>query len=422
MNNLIGILLFYAKRIKKSKLIREEILKQTDKAIIESAHLLLRDYYYNKLIDNVENEAFSEMFFHASQALDIDSFNQWVSLEDSAGNNSPLDIMKKIQVAGEQNVLIQVIGNLINRYGLNDLDIQIVNIYIDIVHLGGDYERSVMLCDEFLGRISDTQKNTDQQLIKMRIRQIHHSMFFKSVNELIKSAKAIMGSTEIQKYPEEYNELLFLIGGNLGILSGDFVQASIWLEKSMEYAKTHNLIHFEQRTIRKQVDLLIHRDKEKIALEQINDYLPPGSAIDTRYKIYLTGSKGEAYRKLGELDKAYKCYDVVERKSSEYNLRGWKAHALMAKGIVRMMQSLYLEADNYYSEAESIYNKIQQRWGIINVNTAKILLDLYKGNNINSSLLEECRRDAVRMGYRYNIDLIDEINNKGKTYMQLFFL
>lgn len=404
------------------KLIRDEILKQTDKNIIESAHLLLRNYYYNKLSENLENEAFAEMFFHASHVLDIESFNQWIVLKDTSRNNSPIDIMKKMQVAGEQGVLIQVIGNLINQYGLNDLDIQIVNIYIDIVHLGGDYRRSVMLCDEFLGKFPDTRKNTDQQLIKMRIRQIHHSMFFKPVNELINSALAIMYSTEIQKYPEEYNELLFLIGGNLGILSGDFIQADIWLGKSMEYAKTHNLIHFEQRTIRKQVDLLIHDNKEKLALEQINDYLPQGSALDTRYKIYLTGSKGEAYRKLGELDKAYECYDVVEKKSSEYNLMGWKAHALMAKGIVKMMQSLYSEADNYFLEAETIYKKIQQRWGIINVNTAKILLDLCKGNGINYSLLEECRQDAVRMGYKYNIDLIDEINNKGKTYMQLFFL
>ena len=39
------------------------------------------------------------------------------------------------------------------------------------------------------------------------------------------------------------------------------------------------------------------------------------------------GVLGEIYRKIGEIDSAFKCYDMVEKKATEKHMNGWKPHA-----------------------------------------------------------------------------------------------
>jgi tetratricopeptide (TPR) repeat protein len=320
---------------------------------------------------------------------------------------------------------MQIINGILSDFGLKDILIDLVNIYIDIIHLGGDYEVAVNTCSQYLNQYTDDEIMADEQLIKMRIRKIHHSMFFVPVDELLREAEHIVGDVNIKEFPEQYNELLFLLGGNLGVLAGDLDYCTEWLEISMAYARKHEMDAFVHRTVRKQADILLAKNEYDAALTLIEGTITvdtPIEQVDTRYKIYLMGVLGEVYRKQGNLEKAYHCYDIVEKKSLENHMMGWQAHSYLAKGMVELQSGKNDEAYEHLNDALDIYKRIKQYWGIINAETAMILYNLKRGNNLIESFTRECLKEAERMHYTYNVDYLKKLLDGEISYLQLFFL
>jgi hypothetical protein len=408
-------------------LMRRGILEKTSESLIRQAHQTLLRYFSDKMGKDVVTKYVFGMFYHARKGLTIQEFNEWLDKPvNDKDKLTPIDGMKMQQERGEQRILMQIIEGVLTDYKeLPKLKIDLINIYIDTVHLGGDYERAVEICEKYLGQYTDENIFGDEQLIKMRIRKIHHSMFYMPVDGLIAEAKTILEGVNIQRYPEQYNELLFLLGGNLGLLYGDLEEASKWLAMSMDYAQKHGFDAFIHRTIRKQADILLALDDADGALNLINQTVTVDSTkddINSRYKIYLMGVLGEVYRKIGNLDFAWQCYDIVEKKSSENNLPGWKAHAYLAKGMVEMKRSNFSESETFLEAAFDIYKNINQQWGLINTEEAKILMNRLQGNPADKTEIEKCKKEAKRMHYQYNIKFADLLAGEEIPYLQLFFL
>ena len=57
---------------------------------------------------------------------------------------------------------------------------------------GGDYEAAVKTCKDYLNSYPEDEIIKDEGLCRMRIRQIHHSMFFTPVDELINETEKII--------------------------------------------------------------------------------------------------------------------------------------------------------------------------------------------------------------------------------------
>ena len=407
-------------------LIRKSILEKTPKQILERAHKILLEYFSEKFDDDIKTKYMFPLFYHARKCMSLDEFNKWlVTPVNTTLKLTPIKGMKKQQERGEQSVLIQIINGIRSEFDLNNLGIDLVNIYIDIVHLGGDYDIAVDICSKYLANYYTEEIENDQHLLKMRIRKIHHSMFFMPVNDLIDDAESIIPSVDAEKYPEEYNELLFLLGGNLGLLSGDFDYASNWLEQSMKYAKQNGMEAFVHRTIRKQADILLYKNDYKAALALVNQTIDKNSVIDdmnSRYKIYLMAVQGEIYRKQGDLETAWNCYEIVEKKCTENYMPGWQAHAYLAKGMVMCQEKKYDEAENYFERALVVYTKIKQKWGIINTKEAMLLLKKVKGEVLLRTEIDDCKRISEKMHYQYNVEFVDRLEKEDSPYLQLFFL
>lgn len=403
-------------------IVRDEVLKQAPVGLVHDVHISIRRYYQNVVRKQFDKRSFIEMFYHAQSSFNITEFIDWLFTEDLGITNKPIDIIYQVQKLGERSTLIQVIGALIKQYTLKALPIELVNVYIDIVHLGGNYESAVNICIGYLEDVSLEKRISDEQCIKMSVRQIHHSMFYKPVYPLITAAKEILTNSKAEDYPEIYNELLFLIGGNLGVLSGDFKEADIWLNKSMSYAIEHGLSDFVHRTTRKIVDLLIHSGKCEDAISMIEEFIPDETIVDSRYKIYLMGSKGEAYRKLGLYNDAYTCFETVDKCSTEASLPGWKAHALLGKGVIQINRENYDEAEDLFSRAYDIYSSSNHGWGIINTDTLSLLTQLKQGNELDLNIYNSALSRALNMEYKYNITVLKSLITKEPEYLQLFFL
>ena len=407
-------------------LIRENIIQKTPEATIIRAHERMLAYYSEQITKDDSIKNLLELFYHARKSKSVMEFNEWIQKPVGPGADLiPINMIKIHQERGEQNILLQLINGIRNDYELKELLIDLVNIYIDIVHLGGEYSTAVDICGRYLEHFDHDQIMADEQLLKMSIRKIHHSMFYMPVDDLIKEAEHILEDVNIKKYPEQYNELLFLLGGNLGVLSGNLDYCSHWLEMSMVFAKKHGLNSFMHRTIRKQADVLLARDKADEALALVTPIVSLESSLadlDSRYKIYLMGVLGEIYRKIGRIDDAYHCYDLVEKKATEQHMNGWKPHAFLGKGMVELKRGNYKEAGVLLEEALKIYGKINQEWGKINSLTAMYMLCGEMGRNIPENALETCRENARRMNYRYNEKILTDMINGERPYLELFFL
>lgn len=407
-------------------LIRQSISEKSSETVLQKAHLILLKYFSSKITSIVNTKQIIQLFYHARKALDLYEFDKWLkTCINESLTVSPLGIIKKMQERGEQSVLLQILNGIRTEYSLGELCIELVNVYIDIVHLGGDYQLAVHICDEYLSNYSTEAILSDKQLLKMSIRKIHHSMFFDPVDQLIEDANILVEKVDKKSFPEEYNELLFLLGGNLGVLSGNFENASKWLAKSIQFAENNNLETFKQRTVRKLADISLYKNDYATALDLVNSAVNKYSTIndiDSRYKIYLMAVLGEIYRKQDDLITAWNCYDIVDKKCSENYMPGWQAHSYLAKGMVRLQENNYEDADTLFSRAQIIYKKINQKWGILTVKEAYILLQKYRNGAILKSEIDECIVFSQRMHYQYNEQYAYKLVNEDKPYLQLFFL
>ena len=133
---------------------------------------------------------------------------------------------------------------------------KLLNLNIDITHLQGEYEKAVSLSEQYLKDYSEEEILKDGQLLHMAIRKIHHSMFWLPVDQLIQEAKKILDGIDKENFQSEVSELLFLIGGNLGVLSGDFREAKQWVGKSHAFAIEKKYKNDELRASRKVAELL----------------------------------------------------------------------------------------------------------------------------------------------------------------------
>ena len=409
---------FYIHRI-----LRKEMLKNIS---IERKKELNREflsYYSNKISEHAENKNVLEIFYHAKECMDNKEFNEWALLPLSKEIGTPLDILRKLQERGEQSILMHIFNHISQKYEAKEMLRDFINIHIDIVHLGAEYEKSVNIWENYLKKYTKSEIVNDKQLLKMNIRKIHHSMFFMPVKELIEKAEDLLEDINKEQYIDEYNEVLFLLGGNLGILSGNFQEAYKWISLSLEWAEQHKRETFMHRTIRKKAALMLFNNDYSTAMELVTNVISintPIDKIDTRYKIYLFGILGEIYRKQGDLDNAYHCFDIMGKKSTENHLLGWKAHSYLGKGMIQINRGNYDEGKLLLEMALKIYEDSRHKWGIINTNQAIFYMNKIQG--INTLNLNTYKEEAEKMGYNYNLNFANDLENKKNPYLQLFFL
>lgn len=277
-----------------------------------------------------------------------------------------IDFLKKMQRCGERTFLRFLLDKIVAVVGFDNIDLSTMQIYIDITHLGGEYQYAVELCEKYLQKFSDEEILNDREKLFLLIRKIHHSMFYAPVKGLINEALALVDRIDQEVFSKEYNELLFLIGGNLGVLSGNYTFAREWTEKSLEFSETKGLNDFKQRAVRKKADLLISSGEIDSALHLITQYVSLDREPESRYQIYLLSSLGECYRIQKDFDAAYNCFKKMLKYAQQYGIPGWVAHAYLGLSNLFADFAFYHDATEYLQKAKEIYQAIDQKWGLIN--------------------------------------------------------
>ena len=246
-------------------------------------------------------------------------------------------------------------------------------------------------------------------------------MFYRPVKRLIDDALELYVQ-ENGKFPIVVNELLFLIGGNLGVLYGDWTFVHKWLVKSEKYAKEHELVDYAKRTARKLADYYCQTGDYEIAKQILLSYIEPCYKINGRYEDYLVGALGNLYTCMGDYDEALECYESVLRYSTLKGIIGWSAHANLGIANINYRLGNLKEAVDFASRANSMYRQIKQEWGLI---MSEALLAACESRVGTAPIKVSCQKSlelARKMQYGACVEAIDDLCNSHNGYLKLYFL
>ncbi len=328
-------------------------------------------------------------------------------------NKACTAFFNRMQRLGERKYVSDIQELFRNRYGIQAFDKEMFETYVDIVHLGGDYREAVALYREYLSEYSPEEIYASPMLLHYRIRMIHHQMFFAPVGDLIEDALSLFSHMDPDRSPKDYNEMLFLLGGNLGVLSGDFRFAGEWLKKAEDYAARIGDRDFQIRAARKKADLLCMEGEPEKALKLIGRYVTLDSPVRSRYEIYLLGTLGETYRQMGELFKAFQAFEKLLKITKLKGLTGWQCHACLGLANTGASSGRGNRKDvaAYLSQAQDIYRKSDQAWGVINAEIVEYRL-IKRHGALDSEILERIRKTrdtAAGLQYRYETGILDAL-------------
>lgn len=270
----------------------------------------------------------------------------------------------RLQREGNTKFLLWIFDRAKETYGIESLGRNLISVYMDVVHMSGNYSAAVDLANQYLCGYPPHEIFEDEFLSMLNVRKIHHSMFFKPVQMLIDEALSLFAQNT-DRFPAVSNELLFLIGGNLGVLSGNWDFAKKWLDLSERYAIDHGLESFRARNARKIADYYCQLGDYEKGVQLILAHLPAHQIINGRYENYLIGALGNLYLCMGREDDALQCFDAVLKFSAASGITGWTAHANLGIANVNFKLGNLKEAADFASRANSSYRQIQQEWGLI---------------------------------------------------------
>lgn len=354
------------------------------------------------------------------------SWNMSVLLNALWRNSECTSFFNRLQRLGERKFVSDILEKLKDINGIRAFNNELFETYVDIVHLGGGYKKAVALYEDYLSSFSESEVHTDPTLLHYDIRRIHHSMFFAPVKDLVNESLDLLHHMDQDKTPKDYNEILFLIGGNLGVLSGDFAFAKEWLGKAERFANKIGDKDFQSRAARKKADLLCTDGAFEEAIKLINSYITLDSTPNTRYEIYLLGALAEAYRQMGNYDLAECAYNKLLEITLLKGLTGWQCHAYL--GLANLYvgtNSFDFEKSNKSLEmARKIYNKSEQAWGQINSDIVDLRIRQSLGK-LNAEEIEasiKVKEYATHLQYAYEVKALDAIINDQPLDYRLLFL
>ena len=379
--------------------VRDIVSASLDPSLRSRAHRMFSDYYDKAFSESGQYEQLYQMTFHKANHLDADSLTSWVS----AAIRPAID---EWRIKGERRKTYDLLQMLLETLDFDSLEAPLLSSYTDIVHLGGDYQRSVELIAEYLdGKTS--QKLDPQTLLYLQTRKLHHAMFYESAKDLLAEAIALRENCDYVA-SDAIVELDFLIGGNLSVLAGDFDCAKKWLEIARTEGHICGMANIEARIDRKLAETMLalnDLDATHSILGQHRKLLDKANEDLTRYEAYLIGTLGEYFRAIGDTIAAKSCFEKLLSITQERGMPGWEAHAFLAHALLDLQVGAYDNAFNFAGKAYALYSQTQHCWGIAN---SLIVLDALSSQATtahkappNQSAGLSAKEICQKMGYSY---------------------
>lgn len=402
-------------------LMREGLLHYIDESMIKEVNYLMASFYDEKLDRNdcfqdEFNIYLSENIYHYKKYLEKNKFSTWL-IEQRLG------VIKDLQLRGETRFLKDLMIDIYNYLGDSLISVDLFNILVDMVHLSGDYKNAVLMIDNYLKRYSINEIIQTSGLLQLYIRRVHHKMFYCPVNPLLDELVGLEKKIDKNKFTRQYNELLFMIGGNLGVLSGDYELSRKWLYKSIRFAQDNNFADYLCRSLRKYSDVLRIRKHYHFAQKICDMGIRIANQNNfNRYELYLQCTKADILRNQHKYNQAINVYNHAMIESTKLGINGWKAHVNLALAEIYIDLNRNEDAEAYLKVSENIYDKLGFEWGKLQVIIGRERFKLINGRGISNETIYNSIKKARELGYLKEYRVLNEILEGKNSINNLMFL
>lgn len=404
-------------------LMRESLRLDFDsKQIILCAQTILD--YYNEILSTVNDnycvdkieDYLSESLYIISENYNDYDYNNWLD------NICWLSI-KRLQLAASSAFLINFIETIQKKIHIQKIPLKILYVKIDMIHLQGNYKKAVSILEDILSNTNEKQILNSEELTYLDMRRIHHQMMYLPVPSLIKRILYLYENSQLNENSEVYGELLFMIGGNLGTLTGEYEFYRSYLYKALCIARKQNNIELLCRSIRKYCDYLKINNHlkyaEKLCLSALRKTDKHGLE---RYKLYLLCTLGDNYRVQKKYNESLKYFQKAKLLASKFNMKGWLGHVNIGIAFLYYQLSKIEQSLVYLMEAERYYILTDHSWGKLQVLVLKSFLAKKNNSNDLKNLVKQGIEISKYYSYKYEQKTFEYLNsdNHNIIYFLMF--
>ena len=313
-----------------------------------------------------------------------------------------LEPLHRLQVEASSQFVIDYVSRLEQKEDAQDIPKKIKYSKIDMTHIQGKYIEAVSMIDKLLSHINEEDINRDDEICYLYMRQIHHQMMFTPVSELINSIQRVVDRRE--KEDSLHIELLFMLGGNLGALGGDFKKSRRILFQAISLAIKLNDVVMLCRIYRKYADFLKERNHFSFAHQAIekatNIALKHGLE---RYLIYLMTARADILSSQGQFKEALDVFRMARSRAQIKNMEGWIGHTYLGEAKLHLSENNFDMCRKQLSTADSYYQVTNQAWGKIQVLILRSMLKKQQNDLSWSDELSTSSRLAEHFNYSYEL-------------------
>ncbi|MBY6199132.1 hypothetical protein [Vibrio hangzhouensis] len=404
------------------RLMRENLQSSISIKYKNKVHRLMLHHYQRFLHEakdstdhDILQKYLSESLYHSRNMYRGEELAEWLV------NDEILYVFKLLAKRGASKYLLEEFDKIRRNVKFSLLPEEYKAILIDMFHLRGDYRKAAEVIDNMLSDKENYDILNDDKASKLYIRKIHHKMFFEPVIPLIAQMKSFYTQVKKRSSLEVVNEIEFMIGGNLGVMTGDFDLSRKWLKACISgcrNSKNHTLL---VRALRKYGDALKGQGKLSRSLLFYDIAITTAEANKLeRYAIYLNCCKGDTLRLMGRFEEARSLLVDTRKRACSFNIVGWIAHCDLALACLNMDQNVPFEKE--IKSALKIYQKINQQWGLqnlyIRVYSQFDNTDLIKGLPSRCEVEQNC----IKLGYCYEVSMLRSFKDEQKRRFPLLFL
>jgi hypothetical protein len=135
-------------------------------------------------------------------------------------------LLKGVQVQGASGLAIELLTPRLDGISNPNARLKFACILFDMMHIRGRYADAAELIRQELALHPPNAEVHSPLLLPLKIRFIHHQMFYRPVTELWPQMIDLLACCDQTNDHESYSEILFMLGGNLGTLRGHYEEAA----------------------------------------------------------------------------------------------------------------------------------------------------------------------------------------------------
>jgi tetratricopeptide (TPR) repeat protein len=311
-------------------------------------------------------------------------------------------LLKSLQLQGASGLALELLNPQLDGISDPDARLKFASILFDMMHIRGRYADAAELIRQELALHPPNAEIYSPILLPLKIRLIHHQMFYRPVTELWPQMIDLLACCSQTQDSESCGEILCMLGGNLGTLRGNYQEARHFLFRAIRHARQRRDHYILARCLRKYGDLLRYRGHYQLSKDALLEALRlSGHGRGTRQRIYILGCLGDLERQRQNYAAASEHFERAMELTRTTFIPGWLGNLHLGLAELALDRNRFDDAKVLLGQAEAHYGNTHPRhwWGEIQVGLARCRLMRAAGNQEWSDLACMAHREAIAAGY-----------------------